>query len=343
MTPNSSPPNRRLAVSGSETDLWDRCRRRWLTEYYWGFLPADPSPLGALNFGNRVHLALEGHFGYGADPLWILDVIYAAEMERHADLADKLAADLEKSKIMVEGLLEWMKAEGHYTSFQVVETEKEVRVPLPGFDGVDLRAKLDQVGRDTGSGLFSFLDWKTGAEFTVAEMVRQSPQMRRYSLIQWLATGHPPPRPGQGLPVPYSEGGPPLVLGGIVATLKKVKRSPQSKPPYYQWDPFFHTAEIMATTLLGVQQTVSEILNARRVLDEARDSREQVDFIQRSLLKPTWITHDCRWSCPLAKGACGLMDDGSAWVEHFVSSGAYVQGDPYERYTRGSVAALVGA
>ena len=143
----SSPPNGRLGISNSEIQLFLRCPRKWLVEYYWGFLPANPSPLGAANLGIRVHLALEAKFGYGLDPLTVLDIIYGQEIATHPDLARELNADLEMSKIMVEGLLEWMGTEGHAASFRFVRAEAEIRVPLPGFDGVDLRAKLDQIGR----------------------------------------------------------------------------------------------------------------------------------------------------------------------------------------------------
>lgn len=334
-----------IGMSQSEIGLWKRCRRHWLTEYYWGFLEADPSPLGARNFGTRNHLALEAHFGYGMDPLAVLDIIYGAEVTQHPDLAKELNADLEMAKIMVEGLLEWMAAEGHLASFRVVVTEAEVRVPLPGFEGrVDLRAKLDQVGQILDSGLLAFLDWKNKDQFSPPVLLRNDPQMRLYSLIQWLDAGYPPPAPGRGLP--DTAGMPPLVLGGIVATLRKVKRTKTSKPPYYAWDPFNHTPEIMATTLIGAQAVAGEILSARAALDDAYargGQLEQIDMIQRSLLRPTWIERDCSWSCPLAKGACAMMDDGSDWVGHFVRSGKYVQGDPYERYSRGSIAALASA
>jgi len=336
--------NGRLGFSNSEIQLFLRCPRRWLTEYYWGFLPANPSPLGAANLGTRVHLALEAKFGYGLDPGTVLDILYGAEVANHPDLARELNADLEMSKIMVEGLLEWMDAEGHSSKFRYVAAEAEVRVPLPGFDGIDLRAKLDQIGQWTDTGLYAFLDWKTRDVLQPLVLLRMDPQMRFYSLVQWLAAGYPPPQPGRGLP--DTAGMPPLVLGGNVAQLRKVKRSRQAKPPFYQWDPFSHTPEIMASTLIKVQATVAKILAARAALDDcyARGGNlAEIDFLQKSMLGPVWISHDCSWSCPLAKGACGMMDDGSAWVEHFVGSGAYVQGDPYERYSSQSIAALVSA
>ena len=334
-----------LAISSSEIRMWTRCPREWLTTYYWGFLPADPSPLGAANLGTRVHLALEWKFGYGQDPLKLLDIIYGTEAANHPDLATDLGKDLEMSKIMVEGLLEWMDAEGHSAEFTVIRTEDEIQVPLPGFEGqVKLRGKLDQIGRWAETGEFAFLDWKTRDALEPPLMARQDPQMRFYSLIQWLAAGYPPPAPGRGLP--DTEGRKPLALGGVVCQLRKVRRSQKSRPPYYQWDQFRHTPEIMATTLIGVQQAVSEILAARAELDAAYEnggSLEQIDYIQRSRFRPVWITRDCSWRCPLAKGACMLMDDGSAWAEHFESSGKFVRGDPYLRYQRGSIAALVSA
>src|SRR5215469_13574623 len=81
------PPSAASPISVSRSELADaeRCPRRWLFFWYWGYVPADPAPTGLRNLGGRVHTALEGWYGYGLDPLMIINLLYAAAVEEHPD------------------------------------------------------------------------------------------------------------------------------------------------------------------------------------------------------------------------------------------------------------------
>jgi hypothetical protein len=208
-------------------------------------------------------------------------------------------------------------------------------VPLPGFEGaVDLRAKLDQVVYDSSTGLFSFLDHKTADDFKRHDMTEMDPQMAMYSLIAWLRSQGTAPVPGMA---PAIRNDLPLVNGGIINTLRRVKRTRNSKPPYYDRHPFRHNPEQLAATLAGIQQVASEILNARAQLDAAYSRGgvpEQIHWIQLTTMRPVKIIGDCDWRCPLSSGMCQMMDDGLGWMQALVSGGGYVQGDAYARYTR---------
>jgi hypothetical protein len=202
-----------------------------------------------------------------------------------------------------------------------------------------LRGKLDQVTRD-GDGVLRFLDWKTGDSFLRETMIEMDPQMIIYTLIQWLAAGHPAPGPGQEFRLDPAL---PAVAGGIVRTLRKVKRTRTSKPPYYSHHPFLYSPGLLGAKLAGVQQSVAEILNARYRLDgayAAGGSLDVINYLQRTVCRPVEIPQDCDWRCPLSKGLCQLMSGAGSWEDVLVSSGSYVQGDPYERYTRQGVEAL---
>jgi hypothetical protein len=166
------------------------------------------------------------------------------------------------------------------------------------------------------------------------------PQMKTYALIQWLAAGHEPPSPGE----PFAlTPGLPVVLGGTVNTLKKVKRTSRSKPPYYSRHPFLFSPGRMAAKLAEVQQVASEIMNARYRLDAAYAAGGDlptVHHLQLTVARPVEIPADCSWRCPFSKGLCQLMSDGLHWADALVGSGAYVQGDPYARYARQGVEEL---
>lgn len=336
-----------LAVSRTELSTWQRCPRQWLLKYYYGLVPAEVIPTGASAFGIRWHTAMECFYGYGKDLLKAIDAIYKDAIEQHPDFEAELRKDWDMAKIMAEGYLEWLAAEGKDADLKVVAAEQEVRVPLPGFEGlVDLRAKLDLVVLNLVTRLLSFLDHKTANDFKRGEIIEMDPQMAQYSLIQWLASGQSPPV--LGAPVQL-RGDVPLVNGGIVRTARRVKRTAKSKPPYYGQHEFRFDQEQMAATLASTQAVVQEILHARRIMDaqgaEIRATALAVQEGQLTACRPVKILHDCSWSCPFSSGLCQLMDAGTAWMEAIVGSGRYVQADPmayYDRPDAARIAALIG-
>jgi hypothetical protein len=166
--------------------------------------------------------------------------------------------------------------------------------------------------------------------------------MKTYALIALLDAGHPAPVTGQ----PWEPSGPLLVSGGIVNTLRRVKRTRQSKPPYYQHHPFLFSTERLAAHLLTLQQAVSEIMNAREALDRAYaagGALNVVNHLQRTVCRPVEIQRDCARFCPLSNGLCQLMSADGGWNDALVSGGRYVQGDPYERYGRPGIDAIRAA
>jgi hypothetical protein len=279
------------------------------------------------------------------DPVLVLKLLYALEIEAHPEHEKALRADWELSQIMVEGWAEFAQAEGIDSVYEVIATEEDLTVPLPGFEGaVLLRGKLDQAVRDTRTGLLAYRDWKTADSFLRTEMIEMDPQMKTYALIQWLRAGHPVPVAGRAW---ESLPDVPLVHGGIVDTLKRVKRTKQAKPPFYQHHPFTYSPERIAAHLLLLQQAVAEIMNAREALDQGYagtgGAMNVINHIHRTKCRPVEIPRDCDWRCPFSKGLCQLMSADGAWNDALVSSGRYVQGDPYAYYTRGGLDTIKAA
>jgi len=323
----ASPPI--IGISRSEMEDWARDPRKWYLTWYLQYRPAVEYPTGARNLGSRYHAAMQLHYGpEPIDALLVLDVLYAAEIEAHPDFADELEKDRELSKIMAEGWFEHAAAEGLDAHHRVVAVEQEMTVPLPGLPGYGIRVKLDQAVQNLDTGVLSFRDWKTGADFTAADYADQDPQMRLYSLAQWLASGQPPPGSGTE-PDPSAF----LVLGGIVTVAKKVKRTKTAKPPFYKQREFVHPPEVMAATLARVTTLCDEISVARYRLDQAGGDPDAVNHIQSTMLRRVWITRDCERFCPHSSGMCQLMDrGGTGWMQALVSGSGYVQGDPYDYY-----------
>jgi hypothetical protein len=308
-----------ITISNTEIQTWMRCPRKWLDSYYLGYQPADEEVTGNRILGVRVHSAMEGMYGFGLDPLAVLQVLYQIELDRSPEFEPELLKERDLASAMVEGYIEWAASEGVDASLTVVATEAEVVVPVPGLEGVALKGRLDQVVLNEETGLLSFLDFKTAANFEKHETLALDPQFRVYSLIQLLA----------------SQGSGPRVDGGIIRTLRRVKRSDRSKPPYYATDDFRYDPETIESTLKKVQRIGGQILEARRVLDwaytEGGGSIEVINEVQRTMFPPNEIPHDCKWTCPFVQ-LCPLMDDGSDWAGVLTSSGHYRQEDPYAYY-----------
>lgn len=308
-----------ITISQSEIYSWTRCRRNWYLTYFLGFVPTDEPATGNRQLGSRVHTALEGYYGYQLDPMTVLALLYQIEAEARPDLAEELAKEHDLSSAMVSGYLEWVAEEGADADYETVATETDLTIPLPGFSEVQLRARLDQVMLRSSDGALLFRDYKTGAGFDRVEDLIMDPQMRFYTLIQHLAS---PP-------------GGPKIAGGLITSLRRVKRTAKAEPPFYRNDPFTYNPEVIAATERRVSSVVSEILAARAGLDDVYQRTggdlAALNEHQRRELYPTWIQNDCKWWCPMRE-VCPMMDDGSDWPGPLVRSGRFRQADPYDYY-----------
>jgi len=328
-----------VGISQTELATFQRCPRMWYLKYYLGMVPADEPPTGARILGIRVHAALEGWYGYGLNPKETLLYLYGIATRQRPEYASELATELHLATTMVEGYLGWLAEEGADAELEVVSTERELRVPVPGLDGVDFRGRLDQVYRNTRSNTLGFMDYKTGASFDRHDDLALDPQMPFYCLLQQLAahggeavitgTGYRPERV--------------IVGGGTIRTLRRVLRTEKSKPPYYQSDSFTYTPEQIRAELSRATAIVTKIMQARYDLDAAYQNsggnQAYMDVRCREILPPTKIVGDCSWRCEFAK-ICPMMDDGSDWPGALVRSGRYVAGDPYSYYGKDALSAV---
>ena len=316
-----------IAISNSEIACWDRCRRKWYLAYYMGMVPADEIPFGNMQLGIRVHAALEGWYGYQLDPVGVLRVLYELAIQAFPDFQADLEAERETAVIMVSGYLDWVAETGADAELELIATETDLQVPFPKLPGVALRARMDQVVLDHSVGVLRFLDHKTAANFDAHDMMALDPQFKFYSIVHRLLN-HLGGRHEADA----------LVSGGIRNTLRRVKRTSRSSPPYYQRDTFTYNDEELDAAEARVFRICTEILDARSQLDYVYDPvngggglLEHVNGVQRADLYPTPRPHECRWDCPFVN-VCPMMDDGSDWPGVLTRSGRYKQDDPYQYY-----------
>lgn len=319
-----------IAISQSEIATWQRCRRKWLITYGLGFVPAEESPVSARMLGTRAHTALEGYYGYGLDPVTVLDLLYRFAIDESPGFEKELRAEHDMAQAMITGYLEWLETDGADAGLLVVKTEADIQVPLPDLPGVALRARMDQVFQRQSDNALSFMDYKTSASFEKHEYLDLDPQLKIYSLVQMLAAGHGAPAPGMQLRPDR-----PFVDGAMITTLRRVKRTERSKPPYYQRDELRYNMDQLAAAYNRVVSVCREIQEARAALYDGISPAvimSSGNGWQQAAMRPTPVTSDCAWSCPLSSGLCQAMDDGSDWAAILESSGRFRREDPYEYY-----------
>lgn len=303
-----------IPISNSEIQTFKECKRKWWLHYYRALHKKSRSLVGPLPLGTRVHNALEVYYTDGSDPVRSYMGLLAADVEKFSispDAADetrvkKFNSEAELGRLMLEGYMEWLEETNADADIEVVGAELILSSRPPGFDDrIELQGKLDLKVRTKFDNARLAFDHKTAASFDgYYKTAHMSEQLMLYTLLERLQ-GHTDDAP---------------IDGGIYNLLKKVKRGPTAKPPFYErMDVRFNRSTLRAfwTRTLG---TLRDMMYVRQQLDDGVD--------HRYVAYPT-PNKDCTWKCEFFV-ACPMFDDGSS-VENLLEN-AFEQGDPYERY-----------
>jgi hypothetical protein len=303
-----------LVVTQSDLGAFKVCRRQWYYGCYLGLrLKASPV-VGPLTLGTRVHLALQGHYTDGRD---IVDYYNQIAEEEYAELIDsKVVFDVvqwqsetELGRIMLEGYVEWLQETGADAEYEVIGAERKLTYVLPvegpfGTVDVELRGKIDLRVRNVRNGSRLVVDHKTTAHFAnLTATADRNEQLLFYMLLERLVDGEHENE---------------WVQGAMLNMLRKVKRSMQSKPPYYDRLEVHKTDTDLRSYWTRLQGMLQDYVRVVQMLDNEYDHRHAA--------YPTPL--GCRF-CPF-KHPCTLTDDGSR-VDDMLES-LYVQRDPHERY-----------
>jgi predicted thioesterase len=308
---SSLPP-----LSHSEVRTWTTCRRQWALTYYWrwGVPPERVKPAAAMHLGTRVHLALEAWYGYGLDPLAVLEYEYNLAVNVSPEYEKELMTERGYATTMVAGYLEWAESEGTDADLEVLGTETDARaeLPLPDGDSVTLRGHLDQLVRRRSDGAVLYRDWKTVGTFTKANNLAIDTQMRFYSLIQALSVKESGERAD----------------GGLYTMLLRSKRTARATPPFYQQLEIRYNRHTLNATWLRTRSIAQEIKEAHQRLDAGED--------HHAVVYPSPGDH-CNWQCPFLS-VCPMMDDGSRAGDALKAN--FVRVDPFAHYEHDKINAI---
>ena len=108
--------------------------------------------------------------------------------------------------------------------------------------------------------------------------------------------------------------------GGIYNMLRKVKRTQNARPPFYERLEVRHNKEMLRSFWLRIHGEITEIMRLKERLDAGAD--------HRMVAYPT-PNRNCSWDCDFV-AVCPLFDDGSA-AESMIDE-LYRVSDPDERY-----------
>jgi len=298
-----------IRISNSEIQTFKDCRRRWWFSYYRRLKPKQQEFTGALALGSRIHEAMDRYYSSDMelDLLEIHSELVAADrkilMDAYRDTSD-LESEAELGHIMLAGYLEWVEDEGIDVELERISNEEIISMPM--FDGrVELQGKLDMRVRRKSDGARMFRDFKTvGGSFTeFGSTAHMNEQILTYMVLE----------AAQNKEGERSD-------GGIFTMLKKVKRTANAKPPFYQQIEVRHNIYALRNFWKRLTGAVGDMLNVRDQLDAGADHQ---------LVAYPKPSRDCKWKCQFFS-VCPLMDDGSAAEAAIEDS--FAVGNPYDYY-----------
>jgi len=296
-----------IRISNSEIQTYKDCKRRWWLSYYRRLQPKQKSFTGALALGSRVHEALDMYYSKQIP----LQEAHAQLVEQDKILLENegrdtfdLDSEAELGRIMLEGYLQWVEENGIDAELEMISTEEIIEMPL--FDGkVILQGKIDMRVRRKADGVRMFRDFKTvGGSFTdFTAMAHMNEQILTYMLLETAQN-----REGE-----RSE-------GGLFTMLKKVKRSANARPPFYEQMEVRHNVFALRSFWQRIHGTLTDMLATRKALDDGTD--------HRFAAYPS-PSRDCKWKCSFFS-ICPMFDDGSA--AEAALEDAFEVSNPYAYY-----------
>lgn len=303
-----------VSISNSEIQTFKDCPRKWWLTYYRGLKQKAENHVGPLPLGTRIHNALEDYYVNGgnivdsytrlqnADNLRFL----ASGQATQIDDVKKFNSESELGRIMVEGYVEWLDETNADAKIEVIGAEKKLSHRLVELDKrVELIGKVDLRIRRRSDGSRATFDHKSAVSFNnYYDFSHMSEQLMHYTMLEKLD--------------PNDDS---KVDGGIYNLLKKVKRTPAAKPPFYERvDVRFNKKQLNSfwTRTMG---TVSNMMRTRDALDAGANPL----FVAYPRPRMDWGCGKCDFF-----KVCTMFDDGSD-AEGFLED-HFQKIDPNARY-----------
>lgn len=290
----------------SEIKKFKRCPRSWWLNYKidgtgYETAPSTSPQSGQRDVGTLVHACLDAYYKGATDPLepiqWersyaIHDGYHSAEWERDV---------FTLARIMVEGYIDWLQQEGYDSGERTLFVEQQLEVPIGRIRGEDvvLTARIDRIVEDVLTSEPIIEDSKTVQSMDqVGLQLNVDDQGLTYCILAKAALKLDVHRFRHNM-------------------LRKVKRGPQSKPPYYGRHEVRYNDEQLDNAWLHLVVVVDKMVEALQELSLPGSRTHHYVAYPNP-------TKDCTWDCGFIN-ICPMMDDGSDWRGALTESGLYVR------------------
>jgi len=307
-------------VSNSEIQTFKQCRRKWWLAWYRGLTPRKKAVQSIAQTGTRLHKALDAFYAQAMDAKAAWEALTAAQAADRAILESQeavpfsnalsdLLKDFNLESVMLEGYIEWLAETGEDSSLKVVSTETYIEAEfLDGNDDippVKLIGRIDLRVQDMRSGRRAIMDHKSVQAFKHPLLLGLDEQLLHYRLLEHLNTDSADTR----------------CDAAYYNMLRRVKRGPRSKPPYYKREIVEHSQRELESYMNRLAGVITDIQQVESALREE-------PALAAGLAYPN-PSRDCTWKCPFLK-VCRMFDDGSR-VEAALEN-LYEIGDPLSYY-----------
>lgn len=322
-------------VSNSELQTFKRCRRKWWFAWYQRLMLQTEDFTSVRATGTRVHRALAYWYvpdgEKRVDPRDALERVIIDDWTKVAKLAQErrtsdeqlgeLAVEFAQAtnleRAMVEGYVQWLEETGADAELRITASETPLVVDEVVDMGGDYHHEqreiqfiglLDVRATRTTDNVNLFVDHKTVGDLAAPVVtLPQNEQMLHYHLMEFLSLEDSDVR----------------CDGALYNMLRRVKRSPRAKPPFYDRIEVRHNKYELESYRRRALAATREILIA---IDRLERGEEHHDVAYPSP-SPT-----CRWDCDFF-AVCNLLDDGSRGAGDMINA-LYRQTNPLERYRK---------
>lgn len=322
-------------VSNSELQTFKRCKRKWWFAWYRRLMLQTEDFTGVRATGTRVHRALSYWYvpdgEKRVDPRDALERVIVDDWTKVAKLAQErrtsdeqlgeLAVEFAQAtnleRAMVEGYVQWLEETGADAELRITASETPLVVDMTVDMGenyaheqreIQLIGLLDVRATRVTDGVNLFVDHKTVGDLTAPVVtLPQNEQMLHYHLMEFLSLDDSDVR----------------CDGALYNMLRRVKRSPRAKPPFYDRIEVRHNKFELESYRRRAVAATRDILVA---IDRLERGEEHLDVVYPSP-KP-----ECRWDCDFF-AVCNLFDDGSRGANDMVNA-LYRSTNPLERYRK---------
>lgn len=294
-------------ISHSEVQTFKRCRRKWWLGWHRHLRLKHERPVGPLAIGTWVHEALAAHYTPESPPPMevLAQILERTRVEMMSVLSEKAEEDAdggfdatallvqhdrdaELARAMVEGYVQWIEESGADVGLDIVGVEEyiEADIERSTSDGVPVKiiGKLDARMRREHDQVRFFMDHKTVGDFVQpVKTIHMNEQMLHYMLLERMQLHDEP------------------VVGALYNMLRKVKRTGNAKPPFYQRVEVRHNPTEIESYARHLDGMITDMLAVEAALNQGAD--------HHAVAWPT-PRRDCGFDCEFLP-VCNLLDDGS--------------------------------